>query len=335
VSRLFLAVDAGGTSTRCVVVDETGGCLGYGRAASGNPISAGPALAARSVADAAEAALRQAAGGAPPADSRGGEVALVLLAMAGASALSRPELFAAELAPLGVTAPVVFAPDLLATFCSGTWRPDGYALVAGTGATAVRVEGGAVARTADGLGWLLGDDGSGFWVGRRVAGAVCADLDRRGPHTALTAALLAELGLADDGTLIQGRPAVLQQLIELLYALRPVELARFALLAFEAPSDAVAEGIVHEAADALLHTLDAVVDPAVDGPVVLGGGTLARHDELVARVAAARSSGGRVPEVQRVADGVVGAAVIALREASVTVDEPVFATLTRTLAALR
>jgi hypothetical protein len=39
--------------------------------------------------------------------------------------------------------------------------------------------------------------------------------------------------------------------------------------------------------------------------------------------------------VQRVADGVVGAAVIALREASVTVDEPVFATLTRTLAALR
>jgi len=336
VSRLFLAVDAGGTSTRCVVVDEAGGCLGYGRSAGGNPISSGPALAARSVADAAAAALGQATPGradasAAPAD----DVALVLLAMAGASSLSGPEVFAAELAPLGVDAPIVFAPDLLATFCSGTWRPDGYALVAGTGATAVRVEDGRVTRTADGLGWLLGDDGSGFSVGRRVARAAVADLDRRGPRTELTTLLLGELGLADDGALLHGRPAVLQRLIETLYALRPVELARFALLAFRAAGDPVADDIVRGAADALLHTLEAVFDPHVDGPVVLGGGTLAKHDELVERIAAARASRGSAPEIQRVEDGAVGAAVIALREASVTVDAPVFERVRRTLATLR
>ncbi|GAA4174254.1 N-acetylglucosamine kinase [Gryllotalpicola koreensis] len=321
---IHLAVDAGGTSTRCVVVDESGGCLGYGRAASGNPISAGAALAARSVAEAAETALRQAHAA---AGSTAADVGSVLLAMAGASALSGTELFAAGLAPLGVRARFAFAPDLLATFCSGTWRPDGYALVAGTGATAVRVEGGEVARTADGLGWLLGDDGSGFWVGHRVARAVAADLDRRGPRTALTAALLAELGLRDDGALHQGRPAVLQRLIELLYAGRPVELSRFAQLAFAAAGDAVADGIVRDAADALLHALEAVADPAVMGPVVLGGGTLVRHEALVARIAA--------PEVHRVEDGAVGAAVIALQQASVTVDESVFARIVRTLSALR
>jgi N-acetylglucosamine kinase-like BadF-type ATPase len=326
--RLFLAVDAGGTSTRCVAVDETGGCRGYGVAASGNPISAGPALAAQSVGQAAEAALRQAGEG-------GGEVALVLLAMAGASVLSGPEVFAAQLAPLGVRAPVRFAPDLLATFCSATWRSEGYALVAGTGATAVRVEGGALARVADGLGWLLGDDGSGFWVGHRVARAVIAELDGRGPRTALTALLLEELGLVDDGAREHGRPAVLQRVLESLYALRPVELARFAVLAFRAAGDPVADVLVRRAADALLHSLETVDDPRVVGPVVLGGGTLARHDELVARITAARTRAGTAPEVHRVADGAVGAAVIALRQASVTVDAQVFERISRTLAALR
>ena len=338
MGTIHLAVDAGGTSTRCVVVDERGGCLGFGRSASGNPIAAGPARAARSVAEAAGEALRQAsrAGG---GEVSGGDVGLVLLAMAGASALSGPDVFAAELAPLGVDAPVRFAPDLLATFCSGTWQTEGYALVAGTGATAVRVEGGAVARTADGLGWLLGDDGSGFWVGHRAARAVAADLDGRGPRTALTALLLSELGLIDDGAQHQGRPAALQRLIEALYALRPVELARFARLVFDAaqaPSgDSVAQAIVAEAADALLHTLAAVADPRVSGPIVLGGGTLAQHDALVARVAAASGSGGTAAEVHRVADGVVGAAVMALREASVTVDRRVFERIARTLDALR
>ena len=320
---LHLAVDAGGTSTRCVLLDETGGCLGYGRAASGNPISSGPALAARSVAQAAGEALQH-------ARAAGADVAIVLLAMAGASSLSGPELFAAELAPLGVDAPVVFAPDLLATFCSGSWLPAGYALVAGTGATAVRVERGEVARSADGLGWLLGDDGSGFWVGQRVVRAAAADLDGRGPRTELTARVLAQLGLADDGAQHHGRPAVLDRIIELLYSQRPVELSRLSPLAFAAAADPVAQGIVRAAADALVHSLDAVADPAVAGPVVLGGGTITQHNELATRIAAA---GAR--DVRVVSDGAVGAAVLALRQASVAVDEQVFTRITRTLAALR
>ena len=42
-----LAIDAGGTSTRAVIVDEAGNCLGFGHSGGGNPISAGfePALA--------------------------------------------------------------------------------------------------------------------------------------------------------------------------------------------------------------------------------------------------------------------------------------------------
>ncbi len=40
---MLLAVDAGGTSTRALVLDESGRAYGYGRAGSGNPTSAGGA----------------------------------------------------------------------------------------------------------------------------------------------------------------------------------------------------------------------------------------------------------------------------------------------------
>jgi N-acetylglucosamine kinase-like BadF-type ATPase len=256
---------------------------------------------------------------------------VVLLAMAGASALSRAELFARALRPLGVRAPVRFASDLLATFCTGTWRLTGYAVVAGTGAAAVRVEDGAVAAVSDGLGWLLGDDGSGFWIGRRVARAVVAELDRRGPATALTPLLLGELALVDDGVLDHGRPAVLQRLLEAVYALRPVEIARFASLPFSVAGDAVADAIIGGAAEALAQTFTAIADAAVNGPIVLGGGALSRHDALAAGIAAARPG----VEMTRVADGTAGAAVMALRETSVAVDARVFATTTESLAALR
>jgi N-acetylglucosamine kinase-like BadF-type ATPase len=322
---VYLAVDAGGTSTRCVAVAETGECLGYGRAASGNPISAGAALASDSVVQAAAAALAQ-------AGAAGRDVAGVLLAMAGSSAVTGDAIFAPGLAALGVTAPLRFAADLLATFSSGTWEPHGYALVAGTGAAAVRVEGGALARAADGLGWLVGDDGSGYQIGERVVRAASAHLDGRGPGTALTAALLDELGLRDDRTTRGGRPAVLERMIETLYALRPVELSRFARLAFAAAdADAVAAGIVDDAADALLNTLSAVIVRSVTGPIVLGGGTVARHENLAPRIARAHPG----QPVVFVEDGAVGATVLALRDAGAAVDAGVFARIETSLAALR
>ena len=53
----LLAVDAGGTSSRAVILDRHGRCLGYGRAGGGNPISSGPTLAGVEVAAAARDAI--------------------------------------------------------------------------------------------------------------------------------------------------------------------------------------------------------------------------------------------------------------------------------------
>ena len=74
---LLVAVDAGGSSTRAVVVDSTGHCLGLGTAGSGNPVSSGPEGVERALAG----AVRQATASAGVLPSA---VAGAAVAMAGA-----------------------------------------------------------------------------------------------------------------------------------------------------------------------------------------------------------------------------------------------------------
>ncbi|MCZ2401680.1 N-acetylglucosamine kinase [Paenarthrobacter sp. Z7-10] len=326
----FLAVDAGGTSTRAVLVDVSGRCLGYGQAGAGNPVSRGIEGALASLEHAVRAAM-----GAAGSPAEG--CASAVVAMAGASVHSTPGPLAERLRRLGLKGGVVIDADLLAMFFSGTYQPDGYALVAGTGAVAARIEAGRLGAVADGTGWLLGDDGSGYWIGHHVVRAVVAALDGRGPKTALTSALLTALALDPAGVgRHQGRPETVQRLIHELYALRPVELSRFAPLAFAAAEDDVAGLILDRAAAALAGTLAAVTDGAVPGPVVFGGSILTRGVRVAAAVEASlppvlRSGGAPV----LVSDGVVGAAVLVLRHAGTAVDADIFGRISRTLQALR
>jgi len=318
----LVAVDAGGTSTRAVVVHPAGRCLGYAEAGRGNPTAVGPETAVASVvASVSEAALR--------AEVPSARIGLVVVAMAGAGATAVATEIRRRLAGIGLDAPLALESDLLATYFSGSHRPDGYAVIAGTGAGAIRVEGGRQVAVADGLGWLLGDDGSGFWIGRRVVRAVLADLDGRGPSTQLTPLLLARLGL--PGPTVAGVRETILALVRELYAGPPVRLADYAGLVFEVDADSTADRILDEATAALVRTLTAVRDAAVSGPVVLGGGILGRGPRLAERVAAACGA----EEVHTVADGTVGVSVLALRHAGTSVDAAIYRRLKTSLAAVR
>jgi N-acetylglucosamine kinase-like BadF-type ATPase len=322
----LLAVDAGGTSTRAVVVDAAGRTLGYGRSTGGNPTSAGVGPAVEAVTAAAAAAL--AAPGVDPA-----AVGMVLLAHAG-SAHDFHDRVGAALAPLGVAVPVTGAGDVTALFASGTPEPDGAALIAGTGAIGGAIRGGALVRTVDGTGWLLGDEGSGFWIGHRVARAVVDDLDG-GPGTALTPAVLARLGIAEDAGLHDGRSLAMGTLVRRLYAMRPVQLSSLAPLTFALrEQDAVADAIVRGGVVALSRILERTRRLQPDGPVVLGGSVLVEGylrlppDPLGPLTAAL---GGATP--LPVSDGLVGAAVLGLRASGTAVDRPLFERLSTGIAA--
>src|SRR5215211_4972196 len=64
---MFLALDAGGTSTRAVVLDSAGRAYGYGRAGCGNPTAAGISAAANAIGLAAERAVAGSTGSGRPA----------------------------------------------------------------------------------------------------------------------------------------------------------------------------------------------------------------------------------------------------------------------------
>ncbi|AWB85586.1 N-acetylglucosamine kinase [Mycetocola zhujimingii] len=324
-----LAIDAGGTSTRAVLLDETGHCHGYGFAGGGNPVSSGPDRAAASITAAAEVASD--AAGRPP-----GDVGHVLIAMAGMSVSGPIDWVTTPLAARGFPATAHVASDLLAIYFSGTWEPDGYAMVAGTGSAGIRVRGGVTEATADGLGWLLGDAGSGYWIGHRVVGAAVASLDGRAEPTALVPLVLEAAGIEDSRERgPDGRSSSLRALAQALYGLRPVELSRFAPLAFAAGSDATARAILDDAIDALARLFDAISVRDLAGPLVLGGSILTSQPRVSEGVAEIIRGSGFDPEIRAVPDGVVGAAVLGLRSAGIDVTADIFDRIRATLAHLR
>lgn len=322
---MFLAIDAGGTSTRAAIIDASGRCLGYGRGGSGNPTSTGIARAVDAVGQATEKALSSVDGAVAPRS-------LVVIALAGQKTRTFAEQVSARLAPLGF-GPVTLEPDLLGIFGSGTHLPDGYAMVAGTGTAAVRVLDGHLDRVVGGRGWLLGDAGGGYWIGHRVARAVVSALDGQGPPTALTERVLAMAAITSPAKAPDDRARALTELVSVLYSWRPVELARFAPLAFQVAEDPVAGDIVVAASSALTELLEAVRVPDLPGPVVVGGsvlihGILAAPADVRDRLVMPSDTAEFIPVV----DGVVGAAVLALRRAGIVVDAALFARLAADVA---
>lgn len=261
-SELVVGVDAGGTSTRCVIATTEGTLCGYGTAGGANQhSSADPAAALRTALTEAFAQL------CPPDQSR--QVVSGVFGIAGAS--TRPQATAAAVeqawAQVGLAGMPEVIDDIAVAFAAGSTAPSGTVLVSGTGAVAARIHHGRVDRRADGHGWLVGDEGSGVWLALSGLRAVLAAMDGRGPATVLSESLAEALDVPAHTS---------QQLLGAAYDCPPAELGRLAPLvtAAAAAADPVADRIVAEAARRLVDTVTAV-GPAREEPIVLAGSVLA------------------------------------------------------------
>jgi N-acetylglucosamine kinase-like BadF-type ATPase len=138
------------------------------------------------------AALRGALGDVP-----GERVEACVVGLAGVSTLmadpKAPGALERAWADAGLTCHVRLVSDVTVAFAAGTPRADGTLLVSGTGAVAARMRERLPVRFRDGYGWLLGDDGSGFWIGRQAARAAIAAVDGRAPMAQLATAVLEAL----------------------------------------------------------------------------------------------------------------------------------------------
>ncbi|MFH9067453.1 BadF/BadG/BcrA/BcrD ATPase family protein [Streptomyces coeruleorubidus] len=196
----MVGLDAGGTRTRAVLATaDDGRPVGEGAAGPGNALTVPvPQLTEH---------LAEAVGRAVPEAVRDRVVA-VAGGFAGATGAAADEpgrrnalaALTAALRRLGIDAgPPVIGSDIEAAFASAPGTPaDGLALVAGTGAVAMRITGRRGTVTVDGDGWLLGDDGSGFWIGRAAVRAALRMADGRGAPTVLAETVGREFGVPGD-----------------------------------------------------------------------------------------------------------------------------------------
>ncbi len=186
-----LGVDGGQTSLKCVIMDAQGNVVAQG---SGDGLVH---LANERGADRLASALEQAVRSAwQQADLTPRPFEAAVLGLATVEDDSPEAQHAAALAreALDVERVVVCSDAQIALLGAHGGGP-GVIVIAGTGS---HVRGmntrGEVAR-AGGWGWLLGDEGSGMWIGRAGVQAACRALDGTGEPTRLVALLCDSLGL--------------------------------------------------------------------------------------------------------------------------------------------
>lgn len=171
---------------------------------------------------------------------------------------------------------VWLGPDMVTAHAGALGGAAGVVTTAGTGVVCLGIAADGSAHQADGHGYLLGDSGSGFAIGRAALRAVLAARDGRGPATALTDAARDAFGdLAGLSQRIYTSPA----------PVRVVAGCTSWVAAVARGGDPVARAIWTVAVDDLVATTAAVVERAFPGvrvevPLSYTGG-LFTIDDLV------------------------------------------------------
>ncbi|MEU7977208.1 BadF/BadG/BcrA/BcrD ATPase family protein [Micromonospora sp. NPDC049081] len=306
---VVVGLDVGGTSTRATALTLTGERLGTGRAGGGNPTSHGAERAAAELSTALREALRDV----DPTRVRAGAIGLAGAGRLRADPAGRAA-FDRAWSDAGLHCPYTVHSDALVGYASGTAAADGTILIAGTGAIAAQVCRWRLDRVADGHGWLLGDAGSGFWLGREAVRRLLADLDAARTPGPLGRRVLATL-LGDDR--VADRPRETVDAVVQAVTRRPaVELARLAPLVVVAAAETepVAGTLIERAAGLLADSVARIRPAGAVDPVVLGGGLLTGGTPLAVAVTAELARRWPVAPLRPAGDGASAAAWLAARD---------------------
>ena len=266
-TAVFLGADAGGSHST-VVVGTGSDVLGR---ADGPGAAMRPSGAAKSAAVLAETARRAAA-----AAGLHLPVERAVVGAAGAGRAQEQRELEAALLEAGVARQVRVLADGEVALATAFGTGPGILVNAGTGSIAyARDPAGAVHR-AGGYGWQLGDEGGGYWLGRRALDVAARAQDGRGEGSTLLARLLGALGLQHFDDLVRWAATA-----------TPTQMAALAPHVLNAAREG--EGVARQAVDDAAREL---VDLAValarhfpgtePVPVALAGGLLLPQSPLTA-----------------------------------------------------
>lgn len=181
-ARYVMGVDGGATKTLAAVLDLQGKKLHLGHGGPSNEDAVGADAAVTALLKAADEAIEH-------AGIEAGQLGAAVLAIAGTDTAD-----VARNVRKARTDAWLVVNDVVAAWATATGGGPGVAAIAGTGSNVFGVGGvGADTRAwrIGGWGHLLGDEGSGYWLGVQSIKAALRDRERSGPETALSEAALA------------------------------------------------------------------------------------------------------------------------------------------------
>ena len=273
MSIIVVGVDGGGSKTRVVVADEQGREV---VSVEGPASKVTPGMAEHS-ADVIAACVRDALGAAnmPHVTPK-----VLCVGLAGVGREPEREATWQALAARELAEDVVVHTDAAIALDDAFGDGAGILLIAGTGSVAFgRGPDGTFARCG-GWGAVIGDEGSGAWIGRRALNVAAASADGREPETALVNALLTAIEADDPAAMIRWAADA-----------SPGQFARLApvVLQVAATGDLRANSLLSIATEELvLHVRTLMrrlfVDERAAAPVALAGGLLSRGSPLRKRV---------------------------------------------------
>ena len=171
--RHVIGIDAGGTKTVGLLADETGAVLAKTIGDGANLLVHGELVVEKSLFQVIEALDSS-----TPIDA-------LCLGIAGVDRPGEAEVIQGVLRRLGIRREVLIVNDATVALVAGA--PDGIGIVvaSGTGSIAYGVDRGGKTARSGGWGYLLGDEGSAFWLGHAAVRLGIRAADGRGPATTL------------------------------------------------------------------------------------------------------------------------------------------------------
>lgn len=172
--RYVMGVDGGATKTLAAVLDLQTNALHLAHGGPSNEDAVGAKAAVQALLGAADEAIERA--GVAPED-----LGAAVLAVAGTDTDS----IAAHVRAARTEAWIVVN-DVVGAWATATGGSPGVAVISGTGSNVFGVGRDGSAWRAGGWGHLLGDEGSGYWLGMQSIKAALRDREASGPATALS-----------------------------------------------------------------------------------------------------------------------------------------------------
>lgn len=250
-ARFWLGIDGGGTNCRAALADDAGTVRGEGLAEAANFLRVGLERAINHIKQAVNEACRQA----------NIELLQITAACVGLAGTSHPDHHRQMLAALKDALPIaqiILETDARVALAGATGNKAGVVIIAGTGSIACGINARSRFARAGGWGPVMGDEGSGSYIGRRALEAVMMSYDYRGQPTTMMEPVLRHFGVASA-----------PELATVIYDTSPKEkgevpariaqLSRIAVRAAQ-EGDGVALKILQDAADELAKAAIAVIE---------------------------------------------------------------------------